>query len=164
MDTPLSIPERAAELFMNGYNCAQAVFGAFAERAGIPQDAAAKMASALGGGLCRMRETCGAVSGAMLALGTLAGYSVPGNDEIKMALYARGQRVMKQFKEIYGTLCCRELLGLLENAPLSPVPTPRTAEFYRVRPCARFIYEMARLTEEELNRSPEGEGAETETK
>jgi len=62
---------------------------------------------------------------------------------------------MKQFKETYGTLCCRELLGILENAPLSPVPSPRTEEYYRVRPCARFIYEMARLTEEELNRGKE---------
>ncbi|MBQ4074890.1 MAG: C_GCAxxG_C_C family protein [Clostridia bacterium] len=155
MDTPMTIPERAAHLFVNGYNCAQAVFGAFAERAGIPLETAARMASALGGGLCRMRETCGAVSGGMLALGTLEGYGIPGDDEVKMALYARGQRVMKQFKETYGTLCCRELLGILENAPLSPVPSPRTEEYYRVRPCARFIYEMARLTEEELNRGKE---------
>lgn len=155
MDAPLTIPEKAAELFMNGYNCAQAVFGAFSEKIGIPMDTAAQMASALGGGLCRMRETCGAVSGGMLALGTLAGYCVPGNDEIKMALYARGQRVMKAFQEIYGTLCCRELLGLLENEPISPIPSPRTAEYYQKRPCARFIYEMARLVEEELNRQME---------
>lgn len=152
MNENLTIPEKAAELFVNGYNCAQAVLGAFAPQIGISMEEAAQMASALGGGLCRMRETCGAVSGGMLALGMLKGYSVPGNDEVKMALYARGQRVMKAFQEIYGTLCCRELLGLLENAPLSPVPTPRTEEFYKVRPCARFIYEMARLVEEELQR------------
>lgn len=155
MDAPLTIPEKAAQLFMNGYNCAQAVFGAFADQMGIPLDTAAKMASALGGGLCRMRETCGAVTGGMLALGTLQGYDVPGNDEIKLALYQRGQRVMRAFKEIYGTLCCRELLGVLENDPLSPIPSPRTEEYYKIRPCVRFIYEMARLTEEELNRPQE---------
>ncbi|MBE5786543.1 MAG: C_GCAxxG_C_C family protein [Clostridiales bacterium] len=152
MNAALTRPEKAVALFQQGYNCAQAVFGAFADEIGISLDTAARMASALGGGLCRMRETCGAVSGGMLALGSLEGYSVPGNDEIKMALYARGQRVMKAFQDIYGTLCCRELLGLLENAPLSPIPTPRTPEFYQQRPCARFIYEMARLVEEELNR------------
>ena len=152
METPLTIPEKAAKLFYDGYNCAQAVFGAFADEIGIPMETAAKMASALGGGLCRMRETCGAVSGGMLALGTLQGYDISGDDQIKMALYARGQRVMKAFKEIYGTFCCRELLGLLENAPLTPVPSPRTEEYYKARPCARFIYEMARLVEEELKR------------
>jgi len=155
MNECLSIPERAVELFMKGYNCAQAVLGAFAPQIGISLEEAARMVSTLGGGLCRMRETCGAVSGGMVALGMLAGYAVPGNDEVKMAVYARGQRVMKAFQEIYGTLCCRELLGLLENAPLSPVPTPRTEEFYKIRPCARFIYEMARLTEEELKRELE---------
>lgn len=155
MDAPLTTPEKAADLFMHGYNCAQAVFGAFADQMGLPLETAVRMASALGGGLCRMRETCGAVSGGMLALGTLQGYDIPGDDTIKLALYERGQRVMRAFKEIYGTLCCRELLGLLENDPLSPVPSPRTEAYYQTRPCVRFIYEMARLVEEELNRTAE---------
>ena len=145
-----SIPEQAAELFLEGYNCAQSVYIAFAPRMGITKKQAAKMASALGGGLCRMRETCGAVSGGMMVLGAIMGYDSP-DDLAKKILYARGQRVMKQFKEQFGTLNCLELLKLPKDGALSPVPTPRTREFYQKRPCARFIYEMARLVEEELS-------------
>ena len=145
----LSIPEKAAELFLSGYNCAQSVYAAFAPQLGISEKQAAKMASALGGGLCRMRETCGAVSGAMMVLGALKGYDTP-DDNAKKILYARGQRIMKQFKESFGTLRCLELLQLPKDGALSPIPTPRTREFYQKRPCARFIYEMARLLEEEL--------------
>ena len=143
------IPQRAVELFEQGYNCAQAVFGAFAEEMGMTEKQAVKMVSALGGGLCRMRETCGAISGGMMVLGALKGYDTP-DDEAKKILYARGQRIMKQFKESFGTLNCLELLKLPKDGALSPIPTPRTREFYQKRPCARFIFEMARLVEEEL--------------
>lgn len=152
MQAPLSVPERAVELFMTGYNCAQAVFGAFCERTGMPLDQAARLASALGGGMCRMRETCGAVSGGLLTLGALAGYDDPEDPMAKQLLYARGQRVMLAFKETYGSLSCRDLLRLPPDAAPSPIPTPRTAEFYQSRPCARVIYAAARLVEEELAR------------
>lgn len=152
MDGELSVAQQAVENFMEGYNCSQAVFCAFAKRLGMDQDRAARLASALGGGLCRMRETCGAVSGGMLALGALAGYDDPQDQTAKQLLYARGQRVMLAFKEKYGSLSCRELLRLPPDDQISPMPTPRTAEFYNSRPCARVIYEMARLVEEELAR------------
>lgn len=152
MDEAFSIPQQAVNNFMAGYNCAQAVFCAFAQRMGLDQDQAARLASALGGGLCRMRETCGAVSGAMLALGALKGYDDPEDQAAKQFLYARGQRVMLAFKEKYGSLSCRDLLRLPPDTEVSPMPTPRTAEFYQSRPCARVIYEIARLLEEELAR------------
>ena len=152
MEEGLSAAQQAVEYFMEGYNCSQAVFCAFAQRLGLARDQAARLASALGGGLCRMRETCGAVSGGMLALGALAGYDDPQDQAAKQFLYARGQRVMLAFKEKYGSLSCRDLLRLPPDAQPSPMPTPRTAEFYRSRPCARVIYEMARLVEEELAR------------
>ena len=152
MSETVSIPEKAVELFMMGYNCGQAVAGAFAEKMGLTLDQAAQMTSALGGGLCRMRETCGAVAGGMVALGMIAGYSDPEDPMAKQLLYARGQRIMLAFKEKYGTLCCRELLKVPHDQAPSPIPTPRTAEFYQSRPCARVIYDMAKLLEEELNR------------
>ena len=145
------IPQRAVELFEQGYNCAQAVFGAFAEEMGMTEKQAVKMVSALGGGLCRMRETCGAVTGGMMALGVLRGYDDPQSDETKMALYARGQRMLTPFKEKFGTFTCKELLDLPMDGALSPIPTPRTAKFYQERPCARFVYEMAKLVEEEIH-------------
>ena len=100
MSMAASIPEKAAELFLSGYNCAQSIYAAFAPQLGISEKQAAKMASALGGGLCRMRETCGAISGGMMVLGALKGYDTP-DDEAKKILYARGQRIMKQFKESF---------------------------------------------------------------
>lgn len=152
MDNACPTARQAVENFMAGYNCSQAVFCAFAQRLGMPIEQAAQIASALGGGMCRMRETCGAVSGGMLALGALAGYNDPEDPTAKALLYARGQRVMLEFKEKYGSLCCRDLLKLPADQLLSPIPSPRTAAFYQKRPCARVIYEMTRLVEEELAR------------
>jgi len=146
-----SIPQRAVELFEQGYNCAQAVFGAFAEEMGMTEKQAVKMVSALGGGLCRMRETCGAVTGGIMALGVLRGYDDPKADDEKGALYARGQRMLTPFKEKFGTFSCKELLDLPMDGVVSPIPTPRTAKFYQERPCARFVYEMAQLVEEEIH-------------
>lgn len=144
--------EAAVENFMNGYNCSQSVAAAFADLMGMSVDQAALLASALGGGMCRMRETCGAVSGAMLVLGAVKGYNDPTDTVAKQFLYARGQRIMLAFKEQFGSLCCRDMLRLPADQAPSPIPTPRTAQFYQARPCARFIHAMAQLLEEELNR------------
>ena len=140
------------ENFLKGYNCSQAVVLAFSEKMGLTEEQAARLASALGGGMCRMRESCGALSGAMLVLGALEGYSDPGSGADKARLYDRGQRFLQAFKAQYGSLRCGELLKLPPDRPLSPMPTPRTAEFYRSRPCARIVYDAARLLEEELGR------------
>lgn len=146
------IPERAIELFMEGYNCSQAVFAAFAERFGLEESQALRVSAALGAGVARMREVRGAVTGGMLAIGCQYG-SVDGPDQAaKQACYARGQRVCLAFQEEYGALLCRDLLNLPPQEGPSPIPTPRTAEFYKARPCARFVYEMARLAEEEIDR------------
>ena len=148
-----ALAHRAVELFEEGYNCAQAVFAAFAPQMGMTEKQAARMASALGGGLCRMRETCGAVTGGMLAFGVLKGYDDPKDDEVKMNVYANGQKVLVPFKEKFGTFCCAELLNLPADNTHSPIPTPRTAEFYQQRPCARFVYEMAKLVEAEVKKA-----------
>lgn len=152
MEKNITASQRAVELFMEGYNCAQAVFGAFAQEAGLPLEQAMNLASALGGGICRMRETCGAVTGGMLALGALRGYHDAQDAGAKQLLYARGQRLLLDFQEKYGSLSCRDLLRLPACDAPCPIPTPRTAEFYQSRPCARVVYEAARLVEEEINR------------
>lgn len=148
----LSAPERAKAYFLQGYNCSQAVAAAFAHRMGLTAEEAAKMASALGGGMCRMRESCGALSGAMLVLGVLRGYDTPGDDRAKAELYERGQRILRAFRETHGSLRCRELLGLPAEEDSGAAPTPRTADFYASRPCAGLIFDAARLLEEELAR------------
>lgn len=128
--------EKAAELFLQGYNCAQAVTVAFCDVTGLTADQAAKMASSFGGGMGRMREVCGAVSGMLLVAGMLYGYETPGDDVSKKQHYTLVQRLAGQFREQVGSIVCREIL---KNPPSDPAPTPRTAEFYKTRPCARMV-------------------------
>lgn len=147
----LPASERAQELFKMGYNCAQAVAGAFSDRVDIPFEQLMRLVSALGGGMCRLRETCGAVSGAMVILGLLEGYDEAEDQIGKRMLYAKGHLMALPFQEKFGTFNCRELLGLKPGEEPSPVPTVRTPEFYEKRPCIKFIGEMAALLEKALD-------------
>ena len=140
---------KAAELFMQGYNCAQAVAVAFCDLTGLEEKQAAKMASAFGGGMGRLREVCGAVSGMLLVLGILEGYDDPTDDAAKKALYSRVQALAREFREENGSIICRELLN---NPPADPNPTPRTADFYTQRPCARMVLTAARILDEYLQK------------
>ena len=140
----------AAELFLEGYNCAQAVCIAFCDKTGFTREQAAKMASAFGGGMGRMREVCGAVSGMYLVLSQLYGYDKP-DDVAKKALYTDVQALAAQFKEQAGSIVCREIL---KNPPSDPNPTPRTAEFYAKRPCAKMVMTAARLLEQFMEENP----------
>lgn len=126
----------AAEMFMRGYNCSQAVVVAFCDVTGLEPDFAARMASSFGGGMGRMREVCGAVSGMLMVAGLLYGYEAPGDDVSKKAHYARVQYLSGQFREQVGSIVCREIL---KNPSSDPNPTPRTADFYKTRPCARLV-------------------------
>lgn len=130
--------ERAAKLFCEGYNCSQAVFVAFAEDCGISEQTAALLASSFGGGMGRLREVCGAVSGMFMVAGLLAGYTNDDPKEKKDAHYALIQQLANEFKAEHSTIICRDLLGSLGKST-SPVSDPRTAEYYKVRPCVRFV-------------------------
>ena len=127
---------KAAERFLGGYNCAQAVAVAFCDVTGLTEDAAARMASAFGGGMGRQREVCGAVSGMLMVTGMLYGYHTPGDDQSKKELYTLVQQLCGQFREQTGSIVCREIL---KDPPSDPNPTPRTAEFYKKRPCVRCV-------------------------
>lgn len=140
----------AAELFVNGYNCAQAIAVAFSDVTGLDQKTSAKMISSFGGGMGRMREVCGAVSGMLFVAGTLYGYDAP-NPEAQMAHYARVQELAGKFRETAGSIVCREIL---KNPPSDPKPTPRTEEFYKVRPCARLVYLAAQILDEYIAEHP----------
>ena len=142
---------KAAELFLSGYNCAQAVAAAFTDVTGLTERQAAKMASAFGGGMGRMREVCGAVSGMLMVLSYVYGYDTPGDDISKKRLYSQVQELAAKFREENGSIICREIL---KNPPSDPNPTPRTAEFYAQRPCAKMVMTAARLMEEFLEAHP----------
>ena len=128
--------EQAAQLFTEGYNCAQAVAMAFCDLTGFTKEQTAKMLSPFGGGFGRLREVCGAVSGMTFVFGCLYGYDTP-NPEAQMRVYETEQALAARFKEQVGSIVCREIL---KNPPSDPAPTPRTAEYYALRPCARMVY------------------------
>ena len=141
----------AGENFLNGYNCAQAVVVAFCDVLNMDRETCARMSSAFGGGMGRMREVCGAVSGMLMVLSLLYGYDTPGDDVSKKALYTDVQTLAGRFRERAGSIICRDLLG---NPPSDPNPTPRTAEFYKTRPCGKMVMLAAELMDEFLKEHP----------
>ena len=141
----------AAELFLKGYNCAQSVMVAFCDVTGLEEDFAARMASSFGGGMGRMREVCGAVSGMLMVAGLLYGYETPGDDVSKKALYSLVQELSRQFREEVGSIVCREIL---KNPPSDPTPSPRTEEYYKKRPCARMVYLAADILDRYIKEHP----------
>ena len=139
--------EIARELFLQGYNCAQAVFAAFCDVTGMDFETALRLSSPMGGGMGRLREVCGACSACFMAAGMLYGYIEPANDTVKGAHYARIQELAHRFEARHGTIICRELLAGLQ-VDNSPVPTPRTREYYAKRPCLRFVETAAEILDE----------------
>ena len=140
---------KARALFAGGYNCAQAVVGAFADELGMTAGQAARLASSFGGGMGGMRETCGAVTGMLMVAGLLFGYDSPNADAQKKAHYAHVRALADDFRAQHETIVCRELLAALPGR-LEKDPLPRTPEYYKVRPCIRFVETAARLLEREL--------------
>jgi len=140
--------KRAEENFKQGYNCAQAVCLAFLDKINLDKETILKLASSFGGGMGRMREVCGAVSGMFMIAGLLKGYYTPNNDEIKGAHYELIQKMAEKFKKEHSTIICRELLGLDINGADSPKPSKRTEEYYASRPCEEFIKTAAKIIKE----------------
>ncbi len=142
----------AAELFMGGCNCAQAVVVAFSDVTGMDRELSAKISAPFGGGMGRMREVCGAVSGMLMVVGLLYGYTDPGEEDChKKAHYALVQELSAKFREEVGSIVCREIL---KNPPSDPNPTPRTAEFYAQRPCARMVMLAAKILDDYIAQNP----------
>ena len=140
--------KKAEELFLSGYNCAQSVFCAFCEDFGIDFEVGLKMTSSMGGGMGRLREVCGAVSSMFLLVGLKRGYIENNNDEIKANHYKLIQDLADEFKNEFGSILCRNLLGEDRG---SYIPDKRTEEYYKTRPCTEFIEYAAKLTEKIIN-------------
>ncbi|MEQ8156594.1 MAG: C-GCAxxG-C-C family protein [Clostridiaceae bacterium] len=134
----------AIELFKQGYNCSQAVFAAFYEECGVDFETALKISSSFGGGMGRLREVCGAVSGMFMAAGMKYGYSDPKDAESKIEHYKRIQELAQEFKEKNGSIVCRELLGLSVKSE-NHIPEERTDEYYKKRPCAELVGDAAEI-------------------
>lgn len=144
MEKPEIYGERARNLFLEGYNCSQSVVAAFCDELGMTRDQALRMASSFGGGMGRMREVCGCVSGMFMIVGYLYGYDDPKVYECKKELYGRIQSLAAEFKKTNHSIICRELLGL-EGQDTSFIPSKRTDEYYQKRPCPHLAAFTAAL-------------------
>lgn len=139
--------KKAMDLFKEGYNCSQAVFLAFEDKLHIDRNVALKLSSSLGGGMGRLREVCGAVSGMFLVAGVLYGYDDPKDYDKKTEHYARIQQLAKEFETLNDSIICRDLLGLGKEKE-GPAPDRRTDEYYKKRPCAELVGIAAAIMEQ----------------
>ncbi len=139
--------EMAMANFKKGYNCSQSIVLAFSDLLPIDEKLLLKMASSFGGGMGRLREVCGSVSGMFMVVGMLYGYDGPQTGQIKADHYARVQELAHRFEEKHGTIVCREMLGLSVHHDV-PTPEARTKEYYKKRPCAEIIGDAAEILEQ----------------
>lgn len=148
--------DKALELFMEGYNCSQSVFAAFSYRYGLDTETAKKISAGLGGGIGRQREVCGAVSGAVLVIGSLSA-AVSGDDRTgKKQNYELVREFCDLFRERHGgTIICREMLKIAAEKKETAKPDERNAEYYAKRPCAKAVYDAAEILEEMIKKYEE---------
>ncbi len=136
--------ERARELFHEGFNCSQSVVAACADLYGMDEQTALRVAASFGGGIGRMRQTCGAACGMFLLAGLENGSATPHDAEGKKQNYALVQDLAAKFKEENGSLICAELLGIAPK-PQEPTPEARTEAYYQKRPCAEMVASAVRI-------------------
>lgn len=140
--------KRAQELQLEKYNCAQAVACAFCDVTGLDQDTMARLSSSFGGGMGGLREVCGAMSGALMVLGLVRGYAEPGVLETKTAHYQRVKDFAERFREMQGSIICRELLEGAARPGMTPEQI--AAEGLKPRPCPGLVAGAAKILEEML--------------
>lgn len=148
-----SYSEKAMENFKQGYNCSQSVFLAFQDQYFMDPETALRISSSFGGGMGRLREVCGAVSGMFMVAGMLYGYTDPKDHTSKTKHYERIQDLAREFKDRNHSIICRELLGLGAGAD-SPIPEFRTKEYYKKRPCVELVGMAAEIMEEYIQNHP----------
>lgn len=142
--------DRAEELFRAGYNCSQAVFGAFYDVAEMNLSQALRASSAFGGGFGGSREVCGAACGMTMLVGIIDGYNNATDKDEKKRVYDNEKQLLAQFAEKRGTLICREMLGLKPGEVL-PEPAVRDEAYYASRPCLAAVREAAQILQDRYN-------------
>lgn len=144
--------QRAVDNFIQGYGCCQSVVAAFADLYNLDDTMAKRIAAGFGGGVGRMRMMCGAVSGIVILAGLDRGQIDGADRKGKSMCYKVVQELLDEFKVQNGSVVCAELLGLKghEKAQSSYIASPRTAEYYKTRPCAAKVESAARIFAEYL--------------
>lgn len=145
----------AEVLFCSGCNCAQAVLTAFCDVTGLDKNTSMKLASSFGAGMGKMREVCGALTGAFAVAGLLWGYTDTEDDKAKAKHYELVRRIADEFKAQHQTIICRDLLRGLKNINTSD-PAKRTEEYYAVRPCVRFVSTAAEILDKLISEETQG--------
>lgn len=146
--------EQAVKTFLEGYNCAQAVFATYSDLFGIDRQTALNLTNSMGGGISRLREVCGTVSAVALLAGLAEGTVDPGDLQAREKVYGKTRELLSRFEEENGSLLCRELLGKA-GREVSSRPSERTPEYYKKRPCAKYVACAAGIIEEYLaNQEP----------
>lgn len=137
--------KRAVELFKQGYNCSQSVVMAYADLYDIDINTVAKLATSFGGGMGRLREVCGAVSGMFIVLGLEYPFIDTKNKASKNENYKKVQETAAEFKTAMGSIICADLLNLKRGAQHYE-SADRTKEYYATRPCAKCVAKAAEIT------------------
>ena len=145
--------EKAVALFKEGFNCSQSVVAAFVDQYGFTHEQALRMSASFGGGIGRMRETCGAACGLFMLAGLETGAVEGADRDGKARNYAVVQELAEEFKRRNGALKCADLLGLSKKEPVVSTPEARTAQYYAKRPCVKMVEEAARIWCEYLEKS-----------
>ena len=153
----MSRRETAMEYFKNGYNCSQALVMTFQDLIPVEPNLLLKMSSSFGGGMGRLREVCGAVTGMFMVAGFLYGFDGPESTGEKAEHYGRIQELAHRFEEEHGSIICREMLGLSARRD-TPVPEERTKEYYKKRPCVEIVGDAAEILEKYISENPVKEG------
>ena len=146
---PIERAERAKALFNEGYNCAQSVALAYADITPLDEQMVATITASFGGGLGRLREVCGAVSGMAFVASFISPCPTSTDAVAKKQNYALVQEFAEKFRQQNGNIVCRSLLGL-DHPKDDPTPSARTAEYYKKRPCAEYVYDAALIVGEYL--------------
>ena len=114
----------------------------------MDEETAKKISAGLGGGLGRMREVCGAVSGAAMVLGSVVAPTDGSDSKSKQKNYELVREFAERFKQRNRTVICRELLELGVKAESTAKPDERTGEYYKKRPCLKMVEDAAELVAE----------------
>ncbi|MFI3317668.1 MAG: C-GCAxxG-C-C family protein [Rikenellaceae bacterium] len=144
--------ERAKSLFKDdGYNCCQSVLLAYSDMTALSHEALATISAPFGGGMGRLREVCGAVSGMLMVSGFCERAHDPKDREAKKRSYATVQLLAEEFSSLSGSIICRELLSGDILKDRSSVPEKRSEEYYKKRPCAELVAQAARIVGHYIN-------------
>ncbi|MDE5764598.1 MAG: C-GCAxxG-C-C family protein [Ruminococcus sp.] len=145
--------EKACQLFAEGRNCSQAVFTAFCDVTGIDENTALRLSSSFGGGMGRMRQVCGTCSAMFMIAGMLYGYTSKNDINEKAEHYRRIQYLAQEFKNRHETINCLELLKNLKVTS-DPQPEERTEQYYKVRPCIKFVRSASEILDKYIAENP----------